>query len=214
MKYEIIPSILVENLDDFKERIEICEDFAETVQWDIMDGQFVEQMTFSDLQKMKEVDTVLSIEAHLMVEHPEEILNDLAKAGVDRVIFHIEAVDDIEDLLNRMDDYDFEKAIAINPETELDEIPDILDRLDMVLIMTVVPGAGGQPFISSQLDKVKALRSRYPQLSISVDGGIDTTTIKLAKDAGANCFSVGTAIFESPDPANAFEVLKTMITSS
>lgn len=211
MNYEIIPAILVEDLDEFIERIEIAEDFAETVQWDIMDGQFVEQMTFNDPSELSQVDTTLTIEAHLMVENPEEIFDDLAKAGIDRVIVHAEASDDFDKMMGKLLLHEFEKGIAISPETEIDFIREYVDQLDEVLVMTVVPGASGQAFMEEQLEKVSELRAEFPKLNIAVDGGVNLSTIKMAKEAGANLFGVNSAIFESPDPSSAFERLNSII---
>jgi ribulose-phosphate 3-epimerase len=208
MRYEVIPAILVENLEEFQERIEVAEDFAETVQWDIMDGQFVEHVTFSDMAAISEVDTVLNIEAHLMVEHPEEWFDDLVKAGIDRVIIHAETVDDLPAIVERMKNYDFERGVAINPETSVDDIAAVAADLDVLLVMTVVPGSSGQHFLPEQMAKVKQLRKKYPHANISVDGGVNLATIKLAKEAGANLFAINSAIFETPDPGHAFEMLK------
>lgn len=211
MKYEIIPAILVETLDEFNERIEVAEDFAETVQWDVMDGQFVEQETFNDPKSLEHVDTTLSIEAHLMVDNPEEIIEPLAKAGIDRVIVHAESTDNLQGLIERMKNFDYEVGVALSPETDVSEISEVIDDLDVVLVMTVIPGASGQSFMTDQLEKVKELRESYPELNIAVDGGVDMTTIKLAKEAGANLFVVNSAIFENPDPANAFQLMQAVI---
>lgn len=211
MKNEIIPAILVETFDEFRDRMEICEDFAETVQWDIMDGRFVEQMTFSDISKLKQIETVLSMELHLMVEGPEELLDDLIKSGVDRVIIHAESVDNLRATIDRLKGKDFELGVAINPETSVEDIEEFIPDLDEVMVMTVVPGASGQAFLAEELGKVTQLRTAHPDLNIAVDGGINRETIKLAKAAGANRFAVNSAIFASLDPGNAFELLQSMV---
>lgn len=208
---QIIPAILVETIDEFKERIELAEDFAETVQWDIMDGQFVENETFSDFESIQEVDTTLNIEAHLMVENPEEILEDLAQAGIDRVIAHVESTTDLPFLVERMKEQSYEIGLALNPETDIEEIEAVVEDLDVVMVMTVVPGAGGQSFLEEQLEKVEQLRAKYPDLAISVDGGVNMETIVQAKKAGANWFCTNSAIFESPDPAHAYEMMLNQI---
>lgn len=211
MDMQIIPAILVETIDEFKERIELAEDFAETVQWDIMDGQFVENETFSDFESIQEVDTTLNIEAHLMVENPEEILEDLAQAGIDRVIAHVESTTDLPFLVERMKEQSYEIGLALNPETDIEEIEAVVEDLDVVMVMTVVPGAGGQSFLEEQLEKVEQLRAKYPDLAISVDGGVNMETIVQAKKAGANWFCTNSAIFESPDPAHAYEMMLNQI---
>lgn len=211
MDFEIIPAILVENQEEFVERIKQCEDFAETVQWDVMDGQFVDHMTFSDISALQDVDTVLNIEAHLMVDHPEELLADLERAGIDRVVAHAESADNLESLVSKMKEHDFEVAVAINPETPISVLEPVAAQLDEVLVMTVVPGSAGQSFLPSQLDKIKALRKQYPRLNIAVDGGVNAANIVLAKEAGANRFAANSSIFNAPDPVSAFEQLQSLV---
>lgn len=211
MQKEIIPAVLVDDFEEFQERVEEAERFAETVQWDIMDGQFVENQTFSDIAALQQVDTVLSVEVHLMVENPEELLDELAQAGIDRVIVHGEAAEDLPGLIEKMKSYEFEVGVALNPETEVEEIEEVIDQLDQVLVMTVIPGAGGQSFMEDQLAKVRLLREKYPELHIGVDGGVNQATIQKAKEAGANRFCVNSAIFASPDPANAYAVLLSLV---
>lgn len=211
MNVELMPAILVDTFEEFVDRIHICEDFAQTVQWDVMDGQFVDSVTFHDIASLQEVDTVLTLEAHLMVENPQEMLEPLAKAGVDRVIVHIEAVDDVPAFMKQLSKYDFEKGFAISPETPLDALDGVLDQVDEVLVMTVQPGESGQRFMPAALQKVKTLRKQHPSLTIAVDGGVNASTIVQAKTAGANRFAVNSAIFNAPDPAMAFEQLQALV---
>lgn len=206
-----MPAVLVESLDEFIDRIHVCEDFAETVQWDVMDGQFVDHMTFNDAAALAGVDTVLNIEAHLMVENPSDYLEPLAMAGIDRVVVHAEALEDVEAFVEKIGKYDFEKGLAISPETPVSVIEPVAEALDEVLVMTVQPGEAGQRFLPSALEKVKVLRRKFPHLNIAVDGGINAETIVDAKQAGANRFAVNSAVFHTPDPANAFEVLQAKI---
>lgn len=211
MQNEIMPAVLVESIEEFVERIQTCEDFAETVQWDVMDGQFVDNVTFNDAAATTGVDTVLNIEAHLMVENPLDYLEPMAMAGIDRVVVHVEALEDVDAFVAKMDKYDFQKGLAISPETPLSVIESVAGQLDEVLVMTVNPGEAGQRFLPSALEKVKVLRKKYPNLNIAVDGGINAETIVAAKEAGANRFAVNSAVFQTPDPANAFEVLQAKI---
>ncbi len=208
MNPEIIPAILVDTAEEFIDRIHQCEDFAESVQWDIMDGQFVESTTFGDTDALADVDTTLTIEAHLMVQQPDEWLQKLSDAGVDRIIMHAESVDDLPRLVKKANNMDFDVAVAINPETPISAIEGVVKDLDEVLVMTVEPGEAGQRFLPLQLEKVKALRKKYPNLHIGVDGGINGETIVLAHKAGADRFCVNSAIFKVPAPADAFALLK------
>lgn len=211
MEYKIIPSILVETEDEFIEKIEMAEGFAEYVHWDIMDGQFVEGITFSNPKGLQNTETTLNIGVHLMVENPEDRFDELANAGADRVVVHAQVIDDLPEIVEKMSQYDFETGIALSTEVDIDILEDIIEDIDFVLVMTVVPGAAGQEMLIEELEKVKELREAYPDLNIGVDGGINMQTLKLAKDAGANYFSVNSAIFEAPDPANAYEVMTSMV---
>lgn len=211
MKNEIIPAILVESFEEFQEKMALCEEFAETVQWDVMDGQLVEQITFNDTALLTDFDTTLLIEAHLMVEEPEEWLADLAAAGVTRVIAHVEGTQDVSRLVKKMKGHDFEVGLALSPETPASAIDAVAAQLDEVQVMTVNPGAAGQEFMMNQLQKVRQIRAKYPELNIGVDGGINKHTIKLAKEAGANRFGVNSSVFNDPDPAMAYEVLEGIV---
>lgn len=208
MKPEIIPAILVDSAEEFVDRIRACEDFAESVQWDIMDGQFVDHTTFSETEALAEVDTTLTIEAHLMVQQPDEWLEKLSDAGVDRVILHAETLDDLPRMVKKANNMDFDVVLALNPETPASVIDSVAKDLNEVLVMTVEPGASGQTFLPAQLEKVKVLRKKYPNLHIGVDGGINRETIVLANKAGADRFCVNSAIFNEPHPADAFAMLQ------
>lgn len=207
MKPEIIPAILVDTAEEFIDRIHQCEDFAESVQWDIMDGQFVDSTTFSETDALADVDTTLTIEAHLMVQQPDEWLQKLSDAGVDRVIMHAETIDDLPRMVKKANAMDFDVAIALNPETPASIIDDVAKDLDEVLVMTVEPGASGQRFLPLQLEKVKALRKKYPHLHIGVDGGLNRETVVLAYRAGADRLCVNSALFKEASPADAFALL-------
>lgn len=211
LKTEIIPAILVDSFEEFEQRIRDCEEFAESVQWDVMDGEFVPHTTFSEIAALNDLDTTLIVEAHLMVAQPEEMFESLSDAGIDRVIVHVEAVHDVKTLVKVMRGYDFEVGLAINPETDIDVIAPVANDIDEVMVMTVEPGASGQSFMQEPLQKVRALREKYPQLNIGVDGGINRESLERAQAAGANRFAINSAIFASPDPAGAFEQLQSAL---
>jgi ribulose-phosphate 3-epimerase len=135
----------------------------------------------------------------------------LELAGIDRVIAHAESTDDLVGLVSKMKKHDFEVAVAINPETPISVLDEVIKDLDQVLIMTVVPGMAGQSFMASQLPKIQQLRKLHPKLNIAVDGGVTLETIRMAKEAGANRFAANSSIFNAPDPVSAFEQLQAQV---
>ena len=199
MQIEIIPTILVKTFDEVKEKIKQVENLVDWVQLDIMDGVFVDNKTWNNPSDLRGFKTRVKLEAHLMVEKPEEVINDWLKI-VDRVIVHYEAANNISEG-KRI-------GLAINPETPIDVVKPFLNNLDLVLIMTVKPGWGGQKFQERTLDKIKALRKLWPDGNIEVDGGINAETAKKTIKAGANLICSGSYIFNSKDIKKAIETLK------
>lgn len=179
---------------------------------DVMDGHFVPNMTIG-------APVVTSIrkalpkgesffDCHMMVSNPEQWVDDFAKAGCDMYCFHYEAAKHAGALVRKIHDTGMKAGCAIKPNTPADSLYDVADHLDMALVMTVEPGFGGQSFKKECLPKVEALRQRYPQLNIEVDGGVSPDTIDACADAGANVIVAGTAIFKAKDPADVIRTLR------
>ena len=231
---EIIPTILVKSFSEAKKKIKKVEDYVKWVQLDIMDGIFVNNETWpyaegkiSDLKKLKtKVHPVKSskggiakqsfnrvkLEAHLMVNKPEDVIDDWLEA-VDRVIIHFESKITnrelgIRDLIQKVHSQGKQIGLALNPETHFSVATPFLNELDLVLIMTVQPGWGGQEFKEWVLDKIKFLREKWPDGNIEVDGGVNNENIKKIIKAGANLICVGTHIFRSKDIREAIENLR------
>jgi ribulose-phosphate 3-epimerase len=166
------------------------------VHLDVMDGHFVPNLSYgapviTDWRKV----TDFPFDAHLMIADPGRYLDDFVKAGCDLIIVHIEVLPDPVPLLRRIRDAGCRASICLNPPTPLAAITPFLDDVDDVLVMSVMPGFGGQKFDASALDKVRALRASHPRLSISIDGGINPTTVADAVAAGANQLVAGSAVF-------------------
>ena len=177
---------------------------------DVMDGHFVPNITVGVpvAESLRKI-TRLPLDVHLMIEEPEKHIQPFARAGSDIIVFHIEATDRPEDLIARIRQLGAKPAISVNPETGLDKIWGLLDKLDMVLVMFVHPGFAGQTFMSEVLWKVRELREKAPEgFDIEVDGGINEETISEVARAGANVFVAGTAIFSKPDVAAAIKALR------
>lgn len=193
MKCYLAPSILSFDLTDIRTSVRtVASSGAEIIHLDVMDGQFVPPITFGDAYtKFLRSSVDALFEAHLMVETPERQFEAFAKAGCQRIIFHAEATAHSHRLVQTLKGMGLEAGIAINPGTPVEDVLPVLDLVDIVLVMTVNPGWGGQAFISSALDKVRRIREAHSQVLIEVDGGIDPTTLPLARSAGANVFVVG-----------------------
>ncbi len=208
---KIVPSILSADFANLQRDVKRVEDAgADMLHIDVMDGHFVPNITVGVpvVESLSKI-TRLPLDVHLMIEEPEKYIEPFARAGSNTLTFHIEATDQPEDLITRIHQLGVKAAVSVNPETGLDRVSALLDRLDMVLVMFVHPGFGGQAFMSEVLWKVKELREKAPEgFDIEVDGGINEKTISEVARAGANAFVVGTAIFGSPDVAAAIRTLR------
>ena len=193
MTCQLAPSILSFDLTNLRESVEtLVLNGAPIVHLDVMDGQFVPPITFGDAYVKALRPTVDALfEAHLMVETPERQFESFVEAGCGRVIFHAEATAHSYRLVQRLKELGVQAGIAINPGTPVEAVEPVLDIVDLVLVMTVNPGWGGQSFLDNMLEKTARLRVLKPSLLIEVDGGINPTTLPIARAAGANVFVVG-----------------------
>jgi ribulose-phosphate 3-epimerase len=173
---------------------------VEGFQVDVMDGRFVPNITFGP-GVVGALRSVVSgvLDVHLMIVEPERYLTDFAEAGADRLMVHLEACLHLHRVLQQIHDLGAEAAVAINPSTPLCELEEVLDLTDVIQVMTVNPGFGGQAFIHSQVDKIRRLRQmlddRGLEISIAVDGGIGPTTAPLVVEAGATILVAGSSIY-------------------
>lgn len=216
-KILIAPSILSADFGRINEEIASIERFSDFIHVDVMDGHFVPNITFGPGQIAK-MRSGRPFDVHLMIEHPEKYLEKFAE-GVKKavgdelvaqsyLVVHVEAVKDLSGVVHVIKNLGMKAGVALNPMTELDSAESVLDDVDMVLCMTVNPGFGGQKFINSVLPKVAKLREMRPKLNIEVDGGINTETAKLAREAGANILVAGNYVFAAMDREAALESLR------
>jgi ribulose-phosphate 3-epimerase len=204
---EIVPAILVKNIDELNQRVKEVESCVKRIQIDIMDGKFVPNKTIQP-EDMKNFKTKLMKEVHLMVEDNEKYVDDFLKLGFDMIIIHYESCKDIPGIIKKVKQKGKKIALAINSPTPLSAIKDYLDDLDMVLIMSVNPGFSGQGFIPEVLSKIKELRKMRKDLDIEVDGGIKLGTVKLVAEAGANIFVSYSGIYSCENKEEAVKALK------
>ncbi|WIW69559.1 MULTISPECIES: ribulose-phosphate 3-epimerase [Anaerosinus] len=211
---KISPSILSADFSKLGEEIKnIDQAGAEMVHIDVMDGHFVPNLTIGApvIAALRKITTKI-FDVHLMVENPQDYVVSFAKAGTDIFTFHIETAPHVHRIIQNIKENNMKVGIALNPGTPLTTINEILDDIDMVLLMTVNPGFGGQKFIPSVLKKIKELkemiRARNLNIDIQVDGGINKVTAPQVVAAGANILVAGSAIYGSDNIAKSIEDLR------
>lgn len=195
INYQIIPAILEKNFEEIKNKINKIEDFIEWAQLDICDGSFVDSQTWYEPKDLKNLNSKINLEIHLLVDNPEDVIQSWYEAGAKRVVFHYEALNDLLSMLKVKKRFNRELAIAFNPESSWQDARHIIQEFDLILFLSVIPGAQGRPFIPEVLEKIKTLRASYPKINIGIDGGINDKNIQEAKNSGANIFYVGSYIW-------------------
>jgi ribulose-phosphate 3-epimerase len=196
-KVQIVPSILSADLTRLGEQVREAEAAgADRIQVDVMDGHFVPNLTFGPgmVQAVRSL-TDLPIEAHLMVEQPDLFIQSFARAGATVIIVQVESTSSLYRTVQRIKDLNVQAGVAINPATSVESLREIAPYLDMVNVMTVEPGFGGQVFIPTSPDKVRRVRQLGSKFEIEVDGGIDAETAALVVPAGATLLVAGNAVF-------------------
>jgi len=208
---KIGPSILAADFSKLTEEIKVIEQAGvDFIHCDVMDGHFVPNITFGPLViKALRKSTNLTLDVHLMIENPDEYIKVFKQAGSDIITVHIEALKEPRSVIQQIKNLGLKAGISINPPTPIDKIEPILDIVDMVLIMTVNPGFGGQKFISSCIPKIKKLRQNFSG-DIEVDGGINNETAMTSIRAGANIIVAGTYLFKSKNVKEAVQKLKNL----
>lgn len=205
---QIAPSVLSADFARLGDHLAEVAPYSGRVHADVMDGHFVPNISFGPVvvKSMREA-TTLPIEAHLMISSPADYIQAFADAGADRIVFHIETTEDARGLAEAIAETGVTAGVALSPQTPFEQVSGVLDLVDLVIVMTVNPGFGGQGFLHEMLDKVTQARSavtaRALDVDIEVDGGIGPETLPLALGAGANVFVAGNAIFRAPSPSQA-----------
>ncbi|HEU4994218.1 MAG TPA: ribulose-phosphate 3-epimerase [Gemmatimonadaceae bacterium] len=210
----IAPSLLSADFSRLADEVKMCEEGgADWLHVDVMDGQFVPNLTFGAkvIETVRRL-TTLPLDVHLMVVQPEKYFDEFAAAGATGLTIHVETAPHLHRQLARIRELGCAAGVALNPATPLTSIEEIIPELDLVLVMTVNPGFGGQEFITYSLDKVARARTLLDTARsgarLEVDGGISRNTIGRVHDAGADTFVAGNAIFTASDPRAEIGVLR------
>jgi ribulose-phosphate 3-epimerase len=212
----IAPSILAADFSRLGEEIHRVEAAgADWIHCDIMDGHFVDNISFGpDVVRLVRKETSLPLDVHLMIEHADHYVPRFVKAGANSITVHVdpEAKHDVWKTLHQIREAGCRAGLTLNPETPFEMVEPLLGKFDMLLVMTVHPGFGGQPFRADQMEKVRRAalwnQSREQKIDIEVDGGINPKTARISVESGANVLVAGTSIFRSDDYAKTIRELR------
>lgn len=205
----VIPAILAKDEQAFRARLKLVEGLAPIVQIDVMDGKFVPNVTWCDLEALKTIETKATYELHLMVEDPEPVIRAAVTVpNVARIVWHVESMGDHRELLALCRSHDREAGLAISPDTPADNLKPYDGRMDEILILGVKPGFSGQAIIPSTIGKARELHTLFPTVPLGFDGGVTADAIPALRDAGVTRFCVASAIFDATDPEAAFDHLQ------
>jgi len=207
---KVVPAILTDDRQAFKDMLETAEGFAEHIQVDIMDGRFVPSKSIT-IEDLKGIKCHKFTEAHLMVEDPLLWIDAFKETGVKRIIFHFEIDRDKPAIISRIRKAELSVGVAVNSDTPASEFSSLAGEVDMVLFMSVIPGFYGAEFIPEVLNKAREFKKLLPEKSVGIDGGIKPGNFQQVVSSGIDFICVGSAIFRAENPALAYKNFSSLL---
>jgi ribulose-phosphate 3-epimerase len=199
----IVPELLTNNRDELIRMMDLCSEFTDYVQIDIMDGEFVPSKSV-DVQDLNGIRSFVRSEAHLMVCDPLIWIDAFKGIGTEKIIYHFEIDANHKEIISRIKAAGLKAGIAVNPATKIEEFGFLTKEVDTFLFMSVNPGFYGAQFIPEVLEKIRSFKGRYPDKIVGIDGGVKFDNLRSIRDSGIDYICVGSAILKNPDPKKAY----------